>query len=672
MERAIARFKRYIKSRYPNSATARHYEHDLKLFDQLIDKPPRAITAEDADRFVEDQLKRGLAATTVNRRLVSVHELFEYLAEEKPEEEWPNPVNWKRHKLKKGKPLPRDISEAEVERLFEGIPHPRDEAMFRLMLDVGLRVEEVSKLRVGDLTTTSDGRTKRLRVRGKGNKERFVWLMPETQKIVEAWLEERPEVEDEAMFITRRKKGFSVRGIEERLMHYRRETGVKVSCHQLRHTFGRRMAEAEMPVTSLAALLGHEQVSTTQIYISGAGVKVQADYQAAIERLKAERQEIPLVWEEDAGGGDRETETADVWTLAEVDPQFEPAPQPRSDEGLDLSRYWRDLPDWLTSQMHENIVYQQRRWKPSQVRQHTINRLNALRCFWCWMLEEEEKIESLSELKRSHVQSFVEARLAGGVSGRTVERNLSDLKAFLNYWIDRGQSVSPGVFRVKPPKRGKPLPRFLSETDYRHLENHVLESTQAGGRDDVLDRVCFYLLSEGGLRISEVCNLELGDIDLAGRRLMIRHAKPDCDRVVPLSSNLHEALKAYLPQRGEAETNHLSIFRQRVIKKTLIGDRLRRYGRQIKLEVSTHRLRHTLATRLLNQGMPVTSIQRLLGHDRLDTTMIYARVHNETVQRDYERAYERLMPASSLAEELFGAPTRVAEPQPVAVEENCV
>ena len=119
MEQAIARFKRYIESRYPNSATARHYEHDLKLFKQLITKPPRAITAEDVDQFVEDQLKQGLAATTVNRRLVSVHELFEYLAEMKPEEEWPNPVKWKRHRLKKGKPLPRDISEADIERLFD-------------------------------------------------------------------------------------------------------------------------------------------------------------------------------------------------------------------------------------------------------------------------------------------------------------------------------------------------------------------------------------------------------------------------------------------------------------------------------------------------------------------------------------------------------------------------
>jgi len=431
------------------------------------------------------------------------------------------------------------------------------------------------------------------------------------------------------------------------------------------------MAEAAMPVTSLAAWLGHERVSTTQIYITGAAVKVQDDYQAAIERLKAGHQEIESIWKEDAGSDGTETEAADAWALAGVDPQFEPVPQPRSDEGLDLSRYWRGLPDWLTSLMHENIVYQQRRWKPHQVRQHTINRLNALRSFWCWLLE-EDKIESLSELKRSHVQSFVETRLQTGINGRTVERNLSDLKSFLNYWEERGQPVSPGIYRVKSPKRGKPLPRFLNETDYRRLEKHVLEATHAVERDDVLDRACFYLMGEGGLRISEVCELKLGDIDLADRRMIIRRAKPDNDRVVPLSPNLLEALKAYLPQRGETETDHLLIFRRQVINKTLVGRRLRRRGRQIKVEVSPHRLRHTLATRLLNQGMPITSIQKLLGHEGLDTTLIYARVNDKTVQRDYERAYIRLQPATSLAEEFFGAPTQEVEPQPVAVEANCV
>ena len=111
---------------------------------------------------------------------------------------------------------------------------------------------------------------------------------------------------------------------------------------------------------------------------------------------------------------------------------------------------------------------------------------------------------------------------------------------------------------------------------------------------------------------------------------------------------------------------------QQAIQSSMIRGRLNRYGKQAAVKVSPHRLRHTLATRLLNEGMPITSLQRLLGHEKLDTTLVYARVHNETVRRDFEHAQARLTPASPLADEFFSAPTKVAAPQPVATEGNCV
>ena len=458
MKQAIGKFERYIKSRYPNSTTARHYVHDLRLFSQLIGKPPRDVTRKDVDRFVEEQLARGLAATTVNRRLASLHEFFEYLSDESQDPEWLNPVNWKRHKVKPGKPLPRDASEPEVERLFVQITHPRDLAMFRLMLDVGLRVGEVAALRVENLSLATDGRSGRLRVRGKGEKERFVWLLPETLGIVQAWLAQRTEVEDERMFLTRRKKGFSERGIQERLQHYCRLAGVEVSPHQLRHTFGRRMAEGKMPVTSLSALMGHAKVTTTQVYINGAGVEIRADYQAAIEHLTAERPDIASALGDGEGKSADLDEANDVWTLAGVEPQSNPSPMAKPE--IDLSRYWEGLPDWLTELLEEYIVYRQRRWKASQVRNHTRNRLNTQRRVWSWLLD-EEGVGSIADLRREQVQRLVEARLGAGLGSGGVIAELAELLAFLGYLEERGQPVSPSVFRVRRPKKGDPLPRFL-------------------------------------------------------------------------------------------------------------------------------------------------------------------------------------------------------------------
>jgi site-specific recombinase XerD len=651
MNKAIRQFIRYLKRRYPNSSTAKHYRSDLLQFSKFVHKPPRAVSREDVSRFVEDQLDRGLSATTINRRLAALHHFFEFLAGEAGDENWANPVVWLHHKVKPGKPLPRDASEAEITQLFAHISHPRDRAMFRLMLDLGLRAGEASALRVGDLSIEfSSPPVAQLRVRGKGNKERILWLLPETLAVVEAWLHQRPKVESDALFVTQRGQGISVRGIEDRLVHYCQAAGVRVTPHQLRHTFGRRMIEAEMPVTSLQKLLGHAQVTTTQVYIAGAGVDVRADYQAAMERLIAERP-----------GPSLSPAAAPTFSLSlsPANPASPSAPTVASarpsraeDEALDLSRYWESLPTWLTDVMAKYIAHRQRRWKPSQVRAHTRARLNTLRRAWRWLLAERE-VKGLSHLRRADVQAYVGARLDAGIAVSTVNTELTDLWAFLRFAEAQGHPIAPAVFRVPRPERPPHLPQFLSAEEYTRLEEHVLIATKDGQRDDHLDRAWFYLLAHAGLRVSEVCDLRLGDVDPVGQRLVVREGKGQRDRAIPLSTTLVTALETYLTVRGPAQTDHLLIYRQQALQPNLIRNRLNRYGQAVEVKIWPHRLRHTLATRMLNQGMPITSIQRLLGHDKLETTMIYARVHDETVRHDFEQAMARLNQASALTDELF-------------------
>jgi site-specific recombinase XerD len=84
---------------------------------------------------------------------------------------------------------------------------------------------------------------------------------------VKDWLAIRPAVEDPALFLNRYGHRLSVDGIQERLAHYCHQAGVWITCHQLRHTFGRHMVEAGMPVTSIQRLLGHRRLRTTQTYL---------------------------------------------------------------------------------------------------------------------------------------------------------------------------------------------------------------------------------------------------------------------------------------------------------------------------------------------------------------------------------------------------------------------
>jgi len=266
----------------------------LRIFAHQVDKPPRQITVRDVSTFVTGQSSQGLRPSTIDRRLATLHRFFEFLAVEAGNETWANPVVWSHHRIRQGNHLPRDLSDETIKRLLDEVAHPRDQAMISVMLDLGLRVGEVAALEVGDYEPASSaGSSARLRVHGKGDgsteappelaeglaevKERLVWLLPDTAAILEGWLKARPQRPCQALFLTRRGQPFSVRGIQERVEHYAQRAGLHVTCHQLRHSCARRLAEGGMPVTSLAHWLGHASPTTTQVYIDGANLPIRAD-----------------------------------------------------------------------------------------------------------------------------------------------------------------------------------------------------------------------------------------------------------------------------------------------------------------------------------------------------------------------------------------------------------
>jgi integrase len=161
-------------------------------------------------------------------------------------------------------------------------------------------------------------------------------------------------------------------------------------------------------------------------------------------------------------------------------------------------------------------------------------------------------------------------------------------------------------------------------------------------RDALLDRALFYLFWQSGLRLAEVEELRLEDLDLAGRKLSVRNGKGLKDRTVYLTDTTVQALCAYLAMRGVGSSDHVFLYRNQAIKKDLTHSRLKAAGERVGVKVYPHRLRHTTATQLLNAGCPVTSIQKFLGHKKLNTTMIYARAYDATVEADYYAAMRRV------------------------------
>ncbi|NJO00198.1 MAG: tyrosine-type recombinase/integrase [Anaerolineales bacterium] len=258
---------------------------DLRLFFAWADKPPTAITVNDMDDYIVHCQEQGRAIATVNRRLTALRSFYQFL-ENGIENPPPNPVIPRRHFIRQRCTLPRDVTDNTLDRLFAVISTPRDKAIFLLMLRCGLRVGEIRQLSLTDLDLQpSPGHLSRLWICGKGGKQRVVYLSPQALAALSDWLTIRPNSPDPAVFLNPNNHRLSVTGIQKRLAHYCRQAGIWLTCHQLRHTFGRHLTEAQVPVTTTQRLLGHAQLRTTQIYTHLSNRQAQAEFDAAMVQI---------------------------------------------------------------------------------------------------------------------------------------------------------------------------------------------------------------------------------------------------------------------------------------------------------------------------------------------------------------------------------------------------
>jgi len=278
-------YEKYWRRRKPGSSTAVHYASDVRIFFKWTQgRSPMSITVHDVDEFIEWQLNLGRALATIRRRLIALCMFYDYLAYV-CEEPIANPVLPQRHYIDQGHRLPRDIHQEEVERLFVAIgDHLRDRTIFILMLHTGMRVGEVVNLCLGDMYL-SENRPPHLRVNGKGQRERVVYLSKTAARLLSEYLSERPAQSEKRVFLNRRGKPITITGIQLQLAKYCRQADIWVTCHQLRHTFACRMIAAGVPVTSVQKLLGHTSIRTTQLYVQVADGQVERDYHAGIQKV---------------------------------------------------------------------------------------------------------------------------------------------------------------------------------------------------------------------------------------------------------------------------------------------------------------------------------------------------------------------------------------------------
>jgi len=619
----IEQFKQYLNRRAPQRRTAIDYSSDVRQFAAACPKAWRQVTMQDIDAFVDQQYQAGLSGATVKRRVAALKVFFDYLAEEMNDLSWPNPVRFKRQAGKQAKKLPRDLSNEQVAQLWSVITSTRDRAWFGLMLRAGLRVGEVVALHSNDLLSAPNAhQPARLRVKGKGQKERRVLLTAECYALLQDWLALRPDSPHHSIFLNERGQPLQANGIQWLLRGYGRQLGFNVTPHQLRHTFARQLTEAGMPLASLSQLLGHSQISTTQIYTAGADPHLAQAYHQAMAQLQA----TPST----------QTALPQLPTGVSAEPP-KPPPLP------DLQTWAPELPPALRQVTLDLVQRRLPGWKAQRRRQHTQRLLSALAGFWRWQLN-QRPITTATELTLADLTAYQQARTQAGIAPTTINRILDFVMAILHYLEEQQLPVHPAVFRLKPLARPRSIPRHLSEADAATLEGFVAQRLNSSDPLIRLENACFFLLAHTGLRASECLDLQLQDLDLPAGRLTVRLGKGQRDRVVYLSETLQLALSLYLAHNPVQLTFSLWLRPDgRPLTSTWLYRCIVALGLAAgQIKVSPHRLRHTLATRLLNTGMDITRIQKLLGHDHLNTTMIYARVLDRTLQSDYQQAMAKI------------------------------
>ena len=269
---------------------------------------------------------------------------------------------------------------------------------------------------------------------------------------------------------------------------------------------------------------------------------------------------------------------------------------------------------------------------------HTVkNYLHRLQKFFTWL---SVPLELASP---ENVNGYIDFLLGQQLSAQTINGHLVVIRMFYDYLKDEGevQIVNP-VLRGMLLRVGRPLPRHLRDIDVPIFFDVVTRHR---------DLAIFMLMLRCGLRVEEVADLTLGAIDYQRNRILVKSGKGGKDRVVFISNDASDALAAYLRIRFHTQEQKVflvekGIHKGKAISVRGIQKRIEYYSKKCGISVSCHQLRHTMATQLLNADADLVTIQYLLGHTRIKTTMRYCHLSNIKAQRDYHKAVARVIEKS--------------------------
>ena len=262
----------------------------------------------------------------------------------------------------------------------------------------------------------------------------------------------------------------------------------------------------------------------------------------------------------------------------------------------------------------------------------SINTIDAYRRDLEIFLDQNNECENFDDFKRNHINNYIMFLHENDYAPSSIMRKIAALKGFFKWGCANELCTINPTLTLEQPKLPKHLPKVLTLNEI----DAILKSNLS-----VLENLIIELLYSCGLRVSELVNLNLNNINLAAKYVICK-GKGDKERMIPIGKIAKKAINSYLEERNlllekyNLSTNKLLIKENgRFITRQDIYVLIHEKGKLIQKNISPHTLRHSFATHLLENGADLRIVQELLGHSDVSTTQLYTHVSKKRLKDVY-------------------------------------
>jgi integrase/recombinase XerD len=245
------------------------------------------------------------------------------------------------------------------------------------------------------------------------------------------------------------------------------------------------------------------------------------------------------------------------------------------------------------------------------------------------------QISSFSVVELSHIAGFLDVLKQGGFASATLSRRLITVKLFFRFLLQEGVLAHNCAAAIDTPRMWQLIPEVLSSTEVERLLQQPDPQTKEGARD----RAILETLYASGLRVSELCRLDLSSVGDSSVRALGKGSK---ERIVPLGQCASKAIDHYLLHYRPAGDREQALFisnRGKRIDRSSVWRMIKEHAKTagIAKNISPHTLRHSFATHLLDNGADLRIIQEMMGHASISSTERYLHVGSSHLQNAFQR-----------------------------------